>query len=397
MPSARATSAQPLVSPAFVRAQTMRKRANRVMGLMLAYQGVFTGVSIIGGVIIAVVLLGQSMIVGTMLDSSRLQEDMSDSASPWSGVLLIACALASFLFVSLMRRHDVYTREFWLGGPHYDRLGLPMRYGAAPMRPGLLLLLIGLLATLQMGLIFGQYGWSLILGGDGLASPTLDEVNGSAIGAGAVAHVLEAFGAFDGGAFGVGGVGGGATLPVADGADPLAGFNPALAVYVWFVAPVVEEVAFRGVLMYELKPLGRNVAIFSSALVFGMFHDDLVQGMFAFGAGLLFGYVAMEFSVKWSIFLHFMNNGVLVGLVPLLMGFLGPAGDFLYGGGLVVVGLAALFVLVFGCRKRFAAYIRANRSEPGMAKAVWGAPCMIVFIVVNALIIMVSFVGAMAA
>ncbi len=34
--------------------------------------------------------------------------------------------------------------------------------------------------------------------------------------------------------------------------------------------------------MKELKPLGNNFAIVTSAMVFGLFHDDVVQGTFAF-------------------------------------------------------------------------------------------------------------------
>lgn len=70
--------------------------------------------------------------------------------------------------------------------------------------------------------------------------------------------------------------------------------------YVGLVAPICEEVLFRGVLMKELKPLGKNFAIVTSAMVFGLFHDDVVQGTFAFLFGLILGFVAMEYSLVWS-------------------------------------------------------------------------------------------------
>lgn len=357
-----------------VRTQTMRRRVNRVMGLMLAYQGVFTGVSILGGLVAGAVMLGQSTFSdsGVSLDPDKLSQMMDDPASAWLGVIMLMCALAGFLFVSLMRRHDVYTREFWLGGPHDDREGLPMTYGGARMRASWLLLFVGLLASLQMMLSLGQFGWSVILGGDGLASPALSEFDDTAIGvAGAVA-------------------------PAADQAGPL-GLNIVLTVYVWLVAPVVEEVGFRGVLMHELKPLGRNFAIFTSAMVFGLFHDDLVQGLFAFGAGLLFGYVAMEFSLKWSIMLHCVNNALISGLFVGIAGQFGDVGPEVYGFALIVLGLIALLVLVIRYRRDIGGYLRANRAPSGAVAAVWGAPCLIVFVAINALFIAVSFAGAMAA
>lgn len=195
---------------------------------------------------------------------------------------------------------------------------------------------------------------------------------------------------------GSGAVASSAVAPAADQAEPL-GLNIVLTVYVWLVAPVVEEVGFRGVLMHELKPLGRNVAIFTSAMVFGLFHDDLVQGLFAFGAGLLFGYVAMEFSLKWSIMLHCVNNALISGLFVRIAGQFGDVGSEVYGFALIVLGLIALLVLVICYRRDIGGYLRANRAPSGAVAAVWGAPCLIVFVVINALFIAVSFAGAMAA
>ena len=60
-----------------------------------------------------------------------------------------------------------------------------------------------------------------------------------------------------------------------------------------------------------------------SALLFGVFHGNLVQIPFAFLVGLVLGYVAAEYSLGWCILLHWINNcvlGMLLERWPLAQG-----------------------------------------------------------------------------
>ena len=144
--------------------------------------------------------------------------------------------------------------------------------------------------------------------------------------------------------------------------------------YVGLAAPVAEELVFRGVLMRGLKPLGRNFAIVTSALMFGLFHDDVVQGLFAFGCGLLFGFVAM--------------------VLPWLAGLFGDAGDTAYTLGLLGVSIIGLIVVLVKYGGGLRAYRRVNRSAPGTYWG-WTSPAFLIFVIVNVAITILSFVTAM--
>lgn len=80
--------------------------------------------------------------------------------------------------------------------------------------------------------------------------------------------------------------------------------------YASFLGPIAEEIVFRGFVMRGLQKYGKYFAIFVSAVIFGAFHGNIIQGIFATFVGCILGYVAMEYSIKWSIVLHIINNFV---------------------------------------------------------------------------------------
>ncbi len=72
---------------------------------------------------------------------------------------------------------------------------------------------------------------------------------------------------------------------------------------------LIEEFAFRGVLMSRLRKYGDGFAIFISALMFGVMHGNLVQAPFAFILGLVFGYFYILTGSIWvGVAVHFLNN-----------------------------------------------------------------------------------------
>lgn len=130
--------------------------------------------------------------------------------------------------------------------------------------------------------------------------------------------------------------------------------------YSAFLAPLSEEILFRGYVLRSLRPYGRRFAILGSALLFGLFHGNLLQGPYAFLVGLILGYLACEYSIKWSIALHVFNNLVLAeGLTRLTQNMpveLADAVHFALFGGFFLVSL----VLLLRKRREIAAY---NRGE----------------------------------
>lgn len=83
-----------------------------------------------------------------------------------------------------------------------------------------------------------------------------------------------------------------------------------LLFYVCIAGPVLEELLYRGVLMRRLLPYGERLAVTIAALCFGLMHHVLFQGLSAFLGGLVYGYVAARYGLRWSIGLHIANNSV---------------------------------------------------------------------------------------
>lgn len=88
--------------------------------------------------------------------------------------------------------------------------------------------------------------------------------------------------------------------------------------YSAFVAPVAEELIFRGYILRSLRPFGKRFAILASALLFALFHGNLLQAPYAFLAGLILAYVTVEHSISWAIGIHVFNNLVLAELLTRL-------------------------------------------------------------------------------
>ena len=120
-----------------------------------------------------------------------------------------------------------------------------------------------------------------------------------------------------------------------------------MLLYGALIAPVTEEILFRGLVQSTFRPYGKRFAILASAFLFGMFHGNLVQTPYALTVGLVLGYVAEEYSLGWCVVLHMFNNLVLGYLLPELAGMLpGNAGELLQGGILLAVSVAALGVII---------------------------------------------------
>ena len=83
-------------------------------------------------------------------------------------------------------------------------------------------------------------------------------------------------------------------------------------------APIFEELLFRGIILNGLLNKYKNSskkAIIYSAMVFGLVHLNIPQGINAFIGGIILGFIYYYTkSMKLSIFAHFINN--LITFVP---------------------------------------------------------------------------------
>lgn len=106
--------------------------------------------------------------------------------------------------------------------------------------------------------------------------------------------------------------------------------------YTAVLAPIAEEILFRGYVLRTLRPFGKRFAVFGSAFLFGLFHGNLLQTPYAFLVGLVLGYVTVEYSILWAVALHMFNNLVLADLLTRLTS------------GLPEMAAASISLLIFG-------------------------------------------------
>lgn len=127
--------------------------------------------------------------------------------------------------------------------------------------------------------------------------------------------------------------------------------NPiVVAMYVIIIAPILEELIMRGILLNRLR---YGISFFAAniiqAMVFGIYHMDIIQGLYAFGTGLILGYVYEKTRTLMApIFLHMTINALGVLLPRLTMGI--SINVWMQ----IVIGLVLLFgaLFLFGINNR---------------------------------------------
>lgn len=151
--------------------------------------------------------------------------------------------------------------------------------------------------------------------------------------------------------------------------------------YAGLGAPIAEEILFRGLVIRSMEPHGKRFAIFASALLFGMFHGNLIQTPFAFLVGLVLGYVALEYNIGWAMVLHMFNNLIVADVIPrLLSGLPEAVSDLIFWGVLIAFGVAAIVVLILK-RRQIGEYLSREQEDQTCYQAFFTAPGIIVLLV----------------
>lgn len=144
------------------------------------------------------------------------------------------------------------------------------------------------------------------------------------------------------------------------------------------IGPIVEELIFRGFLLRRMEQHGKCTAIVITSILFGLMHGNLPQIMPAMMIGLVWGYVATEYSLGWSIALHIFENLVRVTLLSnLLAGFSDQTQIAVKFGMMVVTAIVAIVILIRN-REHIRSWIRENLQNK--ATMVWAlcAPGVVV-------------------
>lgn len=107
-----------------------------------------------------------------------------------------------------------------------------------------------------------------------------------------------------------------------------------ISIQVIIIGPIIEELIFRKILLGKLLEKFSNrpiKAIVYSALIFGIMHLNIIQGVAAFGGGIILGLIYYYTkSIKATIFAHILNNfliiipnpiGLWMNVIYLIVGF----------------------------------------------------------------------------
>jgi membrane protease YdiL (CAAX protease family) len=142
-------------------------------------------------------------------------------------------------------------------------------------------------------------------------------------------------------------------------------------------SPIIEEALFRGVMLRILSRYGRNFAIVTSAILFGLYSTDFIELFHAFALGLLLAYITFRYSIKWAAVLHCTNNLVMNAVV--IAGAYAPW--FIIDG---VLGVFLVWGIIVAARKfaKVRRFAGKGRSAKNAYAYFFTAPAVIIYIII---------------
>lgn len=164
---------------------------------------------------------------------------------------------------------------------------------------------------------------------------------------------------------------------------------------VCIIAPITEELIFRGVLLRSLSRYNLLFASIATSVLFGVIHGNFGQMFSAFLMGLVLSYVTVKTgSIKLAIGLHMLNNTVSVVMEGLLAAFDKTSSGYtviLQVGNLFLIGCFIAAVILFIIFRRKIHFVSddpqsVNRDEiimvPKSYRNFFTSPFVLVFLVV---------------
>ncbi len=150
--------------------------------------------------------------------------------------------------------------------------------------------------------------------------------------------------------------------------------------YAGIIGPIAEELVYRGFVMRALERHGKVLAILVSSILFGVMHGNLPQSLFAFCVGLVLGYVAIEYSLIWSIVLHILNNLVLADLMSMALEGCSAQVQNIVSYSVLGVFFVLGLIVVIRSRTALLTWIRENMWEKPRMRWVMTTVAMLLFV-----------------
>ena len=150
--------------------------------------------------------------------------------------------------------------------------------------------------------------------------------------------------------------------------------------YASIIGPIAEEIVFRGVLLRGLEKYGKTFAIIISAIFFGAFHGNFLQGIFATIIGIVLAYVTIEYSIKWAMVIHVINNLVFGDVLGFILANFSTTSQEVFNITMLIVLFVGGAFVLFKNGNYIRKYIESNRSEKGLYKYTFTSFWVIIFL-----------------
>ena len=85
-----------------------------------------------------------------------------------------------------------------------------------------------------------------------------------------------------------------------------------MLVYTIMIAPIVEELVFRGIFYKRFKAFGSFFTAFACSLFFALIHSNFLQFIPAFMMGFVLFAIRDKYGLPYSILLHLTNNALAI-------------------------------------------------------------------------------------
>ncbi|GLB32850.1 hypothetical protein LAD12857_47730 [Lacrimispora amygdalina] len=154
-----------------------------------------------------------------------------------------------------------------------------------------------------------------------------------------------------------------------------------MLLYASFIGPVSEEIIFRGFVMRGFEKYGARYAVVMSAVIFGLFHGNLIQSIFAGLVGLVLGYTAMKYSIKWAVLLHIINNFVFGELLTRLLSGMSESMQSIVLYGIEGAFLAGTVVLMLMNKTEIREKMKGIKIDRGLLGVTFTSIWLLIFII----------------
>ena len=163
--------------------------------------------------------------------------------------------------------------------------------------------------------------------------------------------------------------------------------NAPMLFYTILVAPLMEELVFRGVFYHRFRSYGKYFAAFCTAFFFALMHSNFLQFAPALSMGMILFFIRDRYGLPYSILLHFSNN-----LLAIVVNNLSQDSTLIQGiyGGFLLAGMFYGIYFVLKNRTHFAEDYQYEKEHSLSLKQFFSSPLLWVDIVLMVALACVS-------